>query len=231
MNNADAVNLFQNRCMTENLFHPLTCGGCDEREDVLSAHSEEGKVVLTCPKCDYRQVMNDAFVQIVIGMSELPSGGRSTALRPPPVANLDYHQTEILVSHSVKAIFMNEEYLSFLVEDDSFITYTVEGDCCSTSYFHDLTGVDNLLGGGYVTEVSAIDMSELPDAVSDEDHECLTFYGYRIVSHHPWWGPVTTVIGFRNESNGYYGGWMQFHDAGNYCPIVTSRVTADVLGD
>jgi hypothetical protein len=135
---------------------------------------------------------------------------------------------------TVSEVWASYEYVTF-VTDQGPVTFTVYGDCCSHSYFHDVIGADNLLAGGVVTELSEVELSpgdpgyhpddcpgrrydyetgEYTDSPCGVDHDSLVVYGYRIVSDHPEWGEVTTVLSFRNDSNGYYGGWMQPTEGG-----------------
>jgi hypothetical protein len=107
-----------------------------------------------------------------------------------------------LVGKTVKAIEWGEENLVFST-DDGVVAYQVDGDCCSRSYFHDFYGVAHLLNNGPV--VSA---REIPLDSHEGDYDEIKCYGYELVTTHPKWGEVTSVLSFRNSSNGYYGGWM-----------------------
>lgn len=118
---------------------------------------------------------------------------------------------EGVVGATVKQIFMDEDRLVF-VTDKGNIGWDVEGDCCSSSYFHDFIGVKKLLAGNPI--VRAGEVSELPDKLEYDDSkddmysECIQVYGYEFVTEDPKYGEVTSVMAFRNSSNGYYGGWM-----------------------
>lgn len=111
-----------------------------------------------------------------------------------------------LVGKIIESISGNTEFLRFTTADGKSFTFTVEGGCCSYSYFHDIIGVEKLLAGGEVTEVGYADVPEVED---DDSYVDTQVYGFKIVSDHPEFGDVTTVFSFRNESNGYYGGWMR----------------------
>lgn len=114
------------------------------------------------------------------------------------------------------------------------MTYTVEGDCCSSSYFFDMHGVEHLLNNGPVTAFEAVSLSpgdvgyQDPDATRREYDEEVKVYGYRLTTEHPKFGPVSSVFSFRNSSNGYYGGWMYLAE-GRIDMAQQVRVTADVL--
>ncbi|QXN73014.1 hypothetical protein SEA_PHILLIS_43 [Mycobacterium phage Phillis] len=113
-------------------------------------------------------------------------------------------EKEEVVGKKVLAVFISEEYLVFET-DKGRVGFGVEGDCCSWSYFYDIVGADKLLANGPITEISELDLS---DQNYYEDYEDIQVYGYEFVSAHPVWGEQTTVVSFRNSSNGYYGGWM-----------------------
>ncbi len=109
-----------------------------------------------------------------------------------------------LVGKKIEHIFMNSDSLRFNTDQGDF-TYGVEGDCCSGSYFYDFTGVNKLLG--YI--VKSIEEIDIEDNGQDhEGHESLSFYGYRFITEDPEFGEVSSVMSFRNDSNGYYGGWL-----------------------
>lgn len=126
-----------------------------------------------------------------------------------------------LVGRSVREIRMNEEYL-VLDTDQGVMAYRAEGDCCSYSYFHDFIGVTKLLANGAVTKVEEIDRSAIPeiDRIVDKyengygGDDCVQVYGYRMTTMDPIWGEVSSVVSFRNCSNGYYGGWMDRIEGG-----------------
>ena len=132
-----------------------------------------------------------------------------------------------LVGHQVKKVFMNSEYLKFVLEDGTEYGFAVEGDCCSTSYFYDFIGLDKLLTNKVVSAKSVSLADDDPraklDATDGWDDE-IEVYGYEIVTEDPKFGEVTTVFSFRNASNGYYGGWM--YDCDNV-PSTVPELKAD----
>lgn len=142
-----------------------------------------------------------------------------------------------LIGATVSAILMSEDELIFQT-DRGLVGYRVEGACCSHSYFYDFHGVRNLLENGPVVAFESVDLapgdpgyhgdsspgwdygSKCPEC-GKSDHDSLAVYGYRITTEHPTWGPVTSVFSFRNDSNGYYGGWME--------PIFEPHITDDLV--
>jgi hypothetical protein len=114
-----------------------------------------------------------------------------------------------LIGKKIRGIFMSSEFLVFITDDEQepVIAYTVEGDCCSYSYFYDFYGVKNLLENGPIIEAEPV---SLDDPENPNDHgEWTVVYGYRLTTEHPMWGLVSSVFSFRNDSNGNYGGWME----------------------
>lgn len=122
-----------------------------------------------------------------------------------------------LVGKKVLRIFMNEDHLQFIT-DQGAITFSVEGDCCSTSVFYDFYGVKKLLENGPIKRVEDVELHPT-DITKDEQRgtmkdrkdsdEDIEVYGYSITTEHPEWGEMTSVFSFRNYSNGYYGGSLE----------------------
>lgn len=127
-----------------------------------------------------------------------------------------------IVGSKVERVQMDSDYLAFHTDKGVF-GFTVEGDCCSYSYFWDLIGYDKLVAGPVV---SVADVS-LEDPPPDEQSYVTEAYGFEIVTDHPEFGEVTTVLSFRNDSNGYYGGWMYPLDDG--VPESVPFIAGDVL--
>lgn len=144
--------------------------------------------------------------------------------------------TKHLIGKTVREIWMNKERLTF-VTTDGLVSYVVEGDCCSDSFFFDFYGVDNVIGREVVA-FERVDLSpgdpgyraETFEVEGDEDGWRETeVYGYRITTEHEKFGHVSAVLSFRNESNGYYGGWMEYTDSASDHKA-EDRVFADVIG-
>jgi hypothetical protein len=147
------------------------------------------------------------------------------------------HYLEALLGKTVREIWMDRDNLTFVTEDGP-VTYSVYGDCCSESFFFDFYGVNNVIE----REVVAFEKVDL--SPGDPGYRAETFevkgdeegwketevYGYRITTEHEKFGHVSAVLSFRNESNGYYGGYMELTDhVPAYLP--ENRVLADVIGE
>lgn len=137
---------------------------------------------------------------------------------------------DALIGATISAVLISEERLIFQT-DRGLVTFRVDGDCCSDSYFYDFYGVKHLLKNGPVTAFEQVDLQpgdpgwhdcskhgEMPYDDGGDWHESREVYGYRITTVHPQFGPVTSVFSFRNDSNGYYGGWMSLVEGSDTIP-------------
>lgn len=142
-----------------------------------------------------------------------------------------------IVGKTITGILFGEHYLT-LETTEGDIYLTVEGDCCSNSYFFDFYGVANLLRSKVIrfeqVELSPGDVGyheETYDVSKVQDDWVGNFvqvYGYRFITEHPLFGELTSVLSFRNESNGYYGGWMILAKEAKVDN--QERLTADKIG-
>ena len=108
-----------------------------------------------------------------------------------------------LVGKTVNKILIspNDETLVFETNDGP-LAYQTEGDCCSSTWFESITGVEALLGKT-VNKEESIDMPEPPSREYKSGHYCdvLQDYGEKLATD----GGVADIV-YRNSSNGYYGG-------------------------
>jgi hypothetical protein len=119
----------------------------------------------------------------------------------------DYDNLNKLVGQTITNIWMDHENLVFEFANGNRQAYTVYGDCCSCSYFYDFLGVEKLLNNGPVVSTQRIDL-DTPDDKDAQQGDYVQAYGFEIVTEDPLFGSVTSVVSFRNDSNGYYGGTM-----------------------
>lgn len=145
---------------------------------------------------------------------------------------------DALIGARIMAIYMGEEQLIFDT-DRGLVGYCVEGECCSSSYFHDFYGVKHLLARELVTGFEAIDLAPGDPGYRAETWERgvgtvdaydeVKVYGYRLTTTSVAFGPVSAVVSFRNSSNGYYGGDMYRISSPAIGPHV-KLITKDVTG-
>jgi len=102
-----------------------------------------------------------------------------------------------------------QHYLRFTTDTGEQLVYLADGDCCSESWFYSVSGLDCLLGQ-IVTAVEQINMGEIAeDGKSRQESDEL--YSVKLTT-----GRGVADVEFRNSSNGYYGGNVEFCDAENW---------------
>lgn len=146
----------------------------------------------------------------------------------------DDSNKKLIVGKKIEKIRFNEEYLVFEFHDSVFAV-GVEGDCCSTSYFYDFYGVEAIIGH-VVEDIVEIELDPT-DLKASHNGDCIEVYGYKITcknngdddDYNIYGSTRTGVFSFRNDSNGYYGGYL--------CAVSEDfkyehvpEITKDVLG-
>lgn len=91
----------------------------------------------------------------------------------------------------------DKEAIKFITNEGDVIA-RCDADCCSYTWVEEI----ELPAGGFPAQVLKAEDLDLnkPDESNDE-HECLAFYGFKISTDK---GDI--IIDYRNSSNGYYGG-------------------------
>jgi hypothetical protein len=114
-----------------------------------------------------------------------------------------------LVGKKIVAVHLAEDKkaIKFDIEGADPIIARADGDCCSSTWIETVETPENLLGT--VTAVEDIDMPKQP---YDEDkYECISFYGCKISTD-----KGSCLLDYRNESNGYYGGNLDWGGKASY---------------
>ncbi len=106
-----------------------------------------------------------------------------------------------LIGTKITGLRINEDQSVLVFDtDQGAVGYAAYGDCCSESWFADITGVSAMLGGTVQT-VDEVSM----EGYNVEDGRCRQesdeAYGYKLTTDKGY-----ADIVFRNSSNGYYGG-------------------------
>jgi hypothetical protein len=118
-----------------------------------------------------------------------------------------------LVGKTIQSVLVNadESRLRFVC-DDGPLTFEVEGECCSNSWFADLIGYQALVGHR-VADVHDVELTEGKTPPLDvPSSDSLTANGRTRQGYDLLYGYVITTdagrctVAFRNSSNGYYGG-------------------------
>lgn len=108
-----------------------------------------------------------------------------------------------LIGKTIKKIALSKDQtiLVFILSNGEHVVCEAVADCCSESWFADITGV-NVLLQGLIKQIELMDL-DLP-----QDERCRqesdSFYGIKIKTDK---GDADII--FRNSSNGYYGGWLE----------------------
>lgn len=106
----------------------------------------------------------------------------------------------MLIGEVIKQIYMVEkDKLEFHTQSGKVISWYVEGDCCSVSWIEHIEGIRNLRE----KVVFECDLASEQYKEEKTDHNLLQFYRQDIKT-----GAGTCSIEFRNDSNGYYCGWI-----------------------
>lgn len=105
-----------------------------------------------------------------------------------------------LIGKTITGLFVDEHQINlvFTHPNNEQTRYETYADCCSETWFADITGVSALLGST-VLEVENMDLPETEDGRTRQ--ECDQFYGVKLKTTK---GYVDII--YRNSSNGYYGG-------------------------
>lgn len=107
-----------------------------------------------------------------------------------------------LIGATVVALSVSdgEERLCLTLDNGRYLIGSLEADCCSQSWFADITGVDALLGGT-IAHAEEVDEKECEDGRTRQEYDRV--YGIKVTTNKGYCDIV-----FRNSSNGYYGGWL-----------------------
>ena len=109
-----------------------------------------------------------------------------------------------LIGKKITGMWVNNDQSILAFDTDKgVVAYITWEDCCSETWFADITGVSALLGGTVQTadEVS-MDGYNVEDGRTRQ--ECDEAYGYKLTTDKGY-----ADIVFRNSSNGYYGGSIE----------------------
>lgn len=128
---------------------------------------------------------------------------------------------EKLVGRTVSKVFVGDgEGIIAFVTEQGTIGYVAQGDCCSESWFSDITGFATLIGSKILKhEVITLDGYNVEDGRTRQEYDSV--YGHRLTT-----ALGTTDIIYRNSSNGYYGGWI---DDGSF--LETTAAMQEITGD
>lgn len=117
-------------------------------------------------------------------------------------------KNHILMGKTLTGVLVSDdrESIGFSIQDSEPIIAEAYGDCCSFSWIESV----EFPALGFPALVTKVEDLELPtpgvwESPSGYPQECLAVYGLKIETDK---GEI--IIDFRNESNGYYGGSLEF---------------------
>lgn len=116
----------------------------------------------------------------------------------------------------------DDAYLRFDT-DAGRVLFFADADCCSETWFADITGVDALLGGR-VLEVDEVDIGVVHDDRGRQDEDVA--YGVKLRTDKGY-----ADIVFRNSSNGYYGGGLRLITDYLDWPVPTDDTFTPITAD
>lgn len=109
----------------------------------------------------------------------------------------------VLVGRTIAGIDLatDRKAIRFRMSDGESVVARTDGDCCSSSWVEAMD-TPELIVGSPVLSVENIDM---PDRGRPNEYGVITYYGCKITTT-----KGACVIDYRNESNGYYGGSLEW---------------------
>lgn len=120
-----------------------------------------------------------------------------------------------MVDRPLKSVALDKakDSIRFGFADGSTVVFSVEGGCCSHSWIEHLS-LPSPVGGAVIASWDEPEMPTHDGHVCEEppegsytrpscDHDSLAVYHTRFRTQH---GDI--VMEYRNDSNGYYGGWV-----------------------
>ena len=130
---------------------------------------------------------------------------------------------ESLAGFKVTALSVSEdEGTLYLQGDGLYVQVNTEGDCCSETWFADITGVENLVG----RHIASFELVEMPESYNVDDgrtrQESDEAYGIKITTDAGYCDIV-----YRNSSNGYYGGSVSLSIHEGAAPTNAHPITDD----
>lgn len=115
----------------------------------------------------------------------------------------EYEPITRLIGKTIQEIWIspNKIDIAFVVDGGQVMGFAAEGDCCSSSWFENISGV-NTAKGAKVIAVEEVNLGEIDHPDDGQSYDCLRAYSTKIKLE----GRPDLEIEYRNDSNGYYGG-------------------------
>lgn len=117
-------------------------------------------------------------------------------------------RSNILVGKTITdlQIASDKKALRFITDGGDVIA-RADADCCSETWIEHV----ELPARGFPAVVQSVEYLDMPDLGSPDDYSCIAYYGCKVTTDR---GVI--IIDYRNESNGYYGGSLEWPDSGYF---------------
>jgi hypothetical protein len=102
-----------------------------------------------------------------------------------------------LIGEKINSVTFDERLLRFNLKD-KVVSFSAEGDCCSNSFIESID--DESIFNDAVLESVEVESGEAKEIDTFDVHKC-TFYKFKTDKGY-------ATLSFRNESNGYYDGYL-----------------------
>lgn len=110
-----------------------------------------------------------------------------------------------IIGKIIASIVLNKtvDVVTFTFSDGTTKRYSTEGDCCSSSWIEHLEMPNDVAGATIMSVEDSGEIANPNRPGANEGTDCLAVYNTRFRTSR---GDV--VLEYRNDSNGYYGGWL-----------------------
>lgn len=112
-----------------------------------------------------------------------------------------------LIGKTITGIRFDQQNLVIELGDE-YLHLSVDGDCCSSSYFYDFYGVEGIISKR-IEDFTEIELDPTDLKAASYDGDVIQVYGYKVTCepNDDYFSTSNVgVFSFRNSSNGYYGG-------------------------
>lgn len=109
-----------------------------------------------------------------------------------------------MLNRKIASVELNnpKDTITFTFQDGFERTFSVEGDCCSSSWIEHLEMPNDIVGATLLDVDDGAPITQDHDA-HDDGGECIQVYNTAFKTDR---GEI--VLEYRNSSNGYYGGYL-----------------------
>lgn len=103
------------------------------------------------------------------------------------------------IGKTIESFSFERSKITFLFTDKENLELFAQGDCCSESWFEQISGEEACASGAIFSDLELITMED----VTHGDYQTEVFYGFKIKTD-----KGIADVDMRNMSNGFYGGFI-----------------------